>query len=110
MLEDAGGAPVGLGRTTREPAPWLVRRLRYRDRGCRFPGRGTNAFTNAHHIRWWSRGGRTDLDNLILICSFRHRLVHEYRWTIDRDAEGGFAWITPDGERYRAGPRAPAFA
>jgi predicted restriction endonuclease len=47
----------------------MVRQIRYRDRGCRFPGCGTAAFTQAHHIRWWRHGGRTDLDNLLLICS-----------------------------------------
>lgn len=32
--------------------PWMIRQVRYRDRGCRFPGCGTNAFTQAHHIEW----------------------------------------------------------
>jgi hypothetical protein len=108
VLEDDRGAPVGLGRLSRQPAPWMVRQLRYRDRGCRFPGCGTNAFTQAHHIECWSRGGRTDLDNLLLVCSFHHRLVHEHGWAIHRRRTGELDWITATGERYRAGPRAPA--
>ena len=108
VVDDDRGEPIGLGRTAREPAPWMVRQLRYRDRGCRFPGCGQNAFTQAHHIQWWSRGGRTDLSNLLLVCSFHHRLVHEHGWAIGRGADGEIRWITPDGERYRAGPRAPA--
>lgn len=110
VLEDSAGNPVGVGRASREPSAWMVRELRHRDRGCRFPGCGTNAFTQAHHVTWWSRGGRTDLENLLLVCSFHHRLVHEYGWTIARDLDREVRWITPDGERYRAGPRAPAVA
>jgi hypothetical protein len=37
VLEDAAGRVVGLGRTSREPPAWMVRQVRYRDRGCRFP-------------------------------------------------------------------------
>ena len=106
IVEDADGEVVRADAARREPAPWMVRQLRYRDRGCRFPGCGTNAFTQAHHVRWWSRGGPTDLENLVLVCSFHHRLVHEHGWAIRR-SDAGVTWITPDGERYRAGPRAP---
>jgi hypothetical protein len=108
VAEDDRGQALGLGRARRDPAPWMLRQLRYRDRGCRFPGCGTNAFTQAHHITWWSRGGRTDLENLLLVCSFHHRLVHEHGWAIQKRSTGEVDWITATGERYRAGPRAPA--
>lgn len=104
VLEGRHGEALGMGRLTRDPSPGMLRQLRYRDRGCRFPGCGTNAFTQAHHIVWWSRGGRTDLDNLVLICSFHHRLVHEPSWSLRRRADGALTWRRPDGTRYRAGP------
>jgi hypothetical protein len=104
VLEDPNGNVLGLGRMSREPSAWMVRQVRYRDRGCRFPGCGTRRFTQAHHIEWWSRGGRTDLDNLLLICSFHHRLVHEHGWSLTRSADGDVRWFRPDGTRYRAGP------
>lgn len=104
VLEDRAGEVLGLGRMKREPSAWMMRQIRYRDRGCRFPGCGTRAFTQAHHITWWSRGGRTDLDNLVLVCSFHHRLVHEYGWSIERRADGEVRWFRPQGIRYRAGP------
>lgn len=104
VVEDAAGNVVGLGRITREPSAWMVRQVRYRDRGCRFPGCGTRRFTQAHHVTFWRHGGRTDLDNLVLICSFHHRLVHEYRWSVRRDADGCVRWFRPGGARYRAGP------
>jgi hypothetical protein len=106
VVEDGVENVVHTRRARREPSAAVVRQLRYRDRGCRFPGCGTNAFTHAHHIRWWSRGGATELANLVLLCSFHHRLVHEHGWAVER-VDDGFEWFTGDGERYRAGPRAP---
>src|SRR6266545_7907431 len=47
-----------------------LRQLKYRDRECTFPGCGERRFTQAHHIVWWECRGPTDLDNLILVCSF----------------------------------------
>jgi len=104
VREDATGRTVGIGRMSRVVPPWLGRQVRHRDRGCRFPGCGTTAFTQAHHIRFWRNGGRTDLDNLVLICSFHHKLVHEYGWWIEGDAEAELRWYRGDGTRYRAGP------
>ena len=104
VLEDRSRTAVRFGRMTRDPSPAMLRQVRYRDRGCRFPGCGTRAFTEAHHIVWWRHGGRTDLDNLLLICSFHHKLVHELGWRITRDAEAQIEWRRPDGIRYRAGP------
>jgi hypothetical protein len=104
VREDAFGDPIELGRVTRVPSAWMARQVRYRDQECRFPGCGTRRFTEAHHIVWWSRGGRTDLDNLLLICSFHHKLVHEYGWSVARAPDGDPRWLRPDGTRYRAGP------
>jgi hypothetical protein len=100
---DAGDA-ISLGRTRREPSASMMRQLRHRDRGCRFPGCGSTAFANAHHIVWWSRGGATDLDNLLLVCGFHHRLVHEHGWTVERADDGRARWFRADGSRYRGGP------
>jgi hypothetical protein len=104
VVEDPNGDAVALGRRRREPSPWMVRQIRYRDRECRFPGCGARAFTEAHHVRFWRHGGRTDLDNLVLICSFHHLLVHEHGWWLVRRHDGDVAWLRPDGRRYRAGP------
>ena len=107
VVEDARGRVLGVGRMTREPPPWLLRQVRHRDGGCTFPGCGTRAFTEAHHIVWWRAGGRTDLDNLALICSFHHKLVHELGWTIRRRPNGELEWSRPNGKVYRAGPSPP---
>jgi hypothetical protein len=102
--EDADGRVIGVGRITRVPPAWLLRQVRYRDKGCRFPGCGARGFTQAHHIVFWRDGGGTDLGNLVLLCSWHHKLVHEYGWWIKGDAENELRWYRPDGARYRAGP------
>jgi hypothetical protein len=107
VIEDKAGLPVRLGRTTRIPPGWMVRQLKHRDLECRFPGCGTRQFTKAHHIRWWGHGGSTDLDNLLLVCSFHHKLVHEYGWSVARKKDGMALWFRPDGAPYRSGPRPP---
>jgi len=107
VVEDPSGQPVGLGRMRRDPPEWMLRQLRYRDRECTFPGCGLRRYTQAHHVRWWDQGGRTDLDNLVLICSFHHTLVHEYGWSLIRDRDGTVRWFYPDGTPYRAGPGPP---
>jgi hypothetical protein len=104
VLEDDAGHPVRFGRMSREPSAAMMRQLRYRDRECRFPGCGSRRFTQAHHVVWWSNGGRTVLENLILVCWFHHRLVHEHGWTVARDPDGTVTWLGPGGARCRAGP------
>jgi hypothetical protein len=78
----------------------MMRQLRYRDVECRFPGCGSRRFTQAHHVVWWGDGGPTDLDNLVLVCFFHHRLVHEHGWKMERDREGRVRWFRPDGSRH----------
>jgi hypothetical protein len=102
--------PVGVGRESRVPPRWLRRQLLYRDRGCLFPGCGARRFLHCHHIVHWIFGGRTDLDNLALVCSYHHRLVHEFGWDIELGPPGRAIWYRPDGSRYRLGPGPPSGA
>jgi hypothetical protein len=106
VIEDQAGNALTLVRTSREPSAWMMRQLRYRDSECRFPGCGARRFTQGHHILWWKRGGRTDLDNLLLLCTMHHKLVHEYGWTVTRARDGTVEWFHPDG-RHHPGPAPP---
>ncbi len=108
VLESVDGVPLRLGRVTREPSVHMRRLLRHRDRVCQHSGCGSTRFLQAHHIVEWSRGGATDLDNLILLCSFHHKLVHEYGWHVTRDPDGTVTWFRRDGTRYEPGPRLQA--
>jgi hypothetical protein len=44
---------------------------------CRYPGCQHTRYLHAHHVIWWIHDGRTDLDNLVLLCSRHHALVHK---------------------------------
>jgi len=80
---EKNGRCVGIGRQSRVSPPWLRRAVVRRDGCCVFPGCGRRRWVKIHHIRWWERDlGRTDLDNLVLLCHAHHRLVHEGGWSI----------------------------
>ncbi len=42
----------------------------------------------AHHIRWWEHGGRSDLSNGVMLCTRCHHDVHRQAWEIDIDGNG----------------------
>jgi hypothetical protein len=73
------------------------RAVRRRDRGCRFPGCGRRAFTQVHHIRHRARGGDNAMTNLVELCWFHHRLVHEGGWSVRFDSDGEVLAIRPNG-------------
>ena len=85
VVEDARGVPIALGRRTRTVPAHLFRLLKHRDRHCRAPGCHRTRGLHAHHRVHWVDGGTTDLDNLILLCSRHHHLVHERGWEIRVD-------------------------
>ncbi|MEX2622299.1 MAG: DUF222 domain-containing protein [Acidimicrobiia bacterium] len=100
VAEDEHGAVVGVGRARRTIPAWLGRSLRRRDQGCRFPGCHHRRWVHGHHIRFWSAGGPTNLDNLIELCPSHHRMVHEEGWGLEGDPNRSIAWIKPDGRRF----------
>jgi HNH endonuclease len=72
------GEPLNVGRKTRTIPPAIRRALFARDKeGCRFPGCTNRHYVDGHHIKHWANGGETRLSNLVLLCRFHHRLVHE---------------------------------
>jgi hypothetical protein len=87
---------IDVGRATRTVSPPTMRALRVRDKGCRFPGcdRQVN-WSSPHHIIYWSRGGPGKLPNLVLLCYFHHRLVHEGGWHVVK-AGREFTFLPPD--------------
>lgn len=102
-----GGQPVGIDRISRNVPPKLMRLLRWRDKCCTFPGCEHKRFVDAHHIKWWIEGGLTNIDNLALVCSFHHKLVHEHNWKVELGPFGKVRWFRPDGSEYRPGPDPP---
>jgi hypothetical protein len=107
QVRECGDKTLSVGRKTRSVSPALRRALRRRDRGCRFPGCENRRFVDAHHVRHWSRGGETRLDNLVLLCRRHHRLVHEGGYSVDRLSGDGLRFRTPSGGPIPDAPRPP---
>jgi hypothetical protein len=102
ILEDDEGEPLNIGRKTRVLSPALRRALKSRDKGCRFPGCPNVRYVDAHHIHHWAQGGETKLSNLVQLCRFHHRQVHEGRVLIMRLDDGGLRFIRPDGRTFES--------
>ena len=100
VVTSQGGKPIGVGRKTRTPPPWLRRLVVKRDGFCRFPGCERRQHLHTHHVRHWTREGPTDLDNLVLLCSFHHQLVHEGGWDIRGKPDRELVFVRPDGRDY----------
>jgi hypothetical protein len=109
MQHDGEGHVLDVGRKTRVISTPLRRALRERDRGCQFPSCANTRFVDGHHVTHWAEGGETNLDNLLLLCSHCHRLVHEGGFRIERQ-EGAYVFFDPHGRRVLPAPPMPAVA
>jgi hypothetical protein len=97
LLNDRESNRMYLGRNRRLATPAQIAALTGRDGdGCRFPGCTHTRYLHAHHVVSWLSGGRTDVDNLILVCSFHHRLIHDHGYRIRR-LSGQWEFLRPNG-------------
>ena len=113
------GSVLDVGRRTRTIPTPLRRALEGRDRQrCQFPG-CQNRRCDAHHLVHWADGGATRLENLVLVCRFHHRAVHEEGFQVIRTGDGQFEFRRPDGAvlpaeaaavRWQGAPLAPTAA
>jgi len=107
MTHGDGGAVLALGRRRRRPSSAIRRAARERDGcRCRFPGCESRR-ADLHHIVHWVNGGRTDLGNLVSLCPWHHKLVHDRGYLIAAPPGGGFAFYRPDGTLLPASPALP---
>ena len=96
---DKHGSVLALGRTKRLVSTPQRRALMIRDHGmCQYPGCHQTRHLKAHHLIPWILGGRTDLENLILLCQWHHTAVHEGGISIINDPDG-WLFTKPDGQR-----------
>ncbi|RKN47876.1 HNH endonuclease signature motif containing protein [Micromonospora endolithica] len=95
------GQVLDVGRQRRLVTGPLRRALVLRDGGCAFPGCDRPPrWCDGHHIRHWSDGGATRLDNAVLLCGHHHRVVHQGDWTVRLGPDGRPefrppAWLDP---------------
>jgi hypothetical protein len=95
VILDDHGAPLDVGLTSRTATRKQRRALAVRDGGCAFPGCGAQAsWCEAHHAVHWVDGGLTDMDNLVLLCGFHHRLIHHDGWEVQMGADR-HPWFIP---------------
>ncbi|MDH3439268.1 MAG: HNH endonuclease [Gammaproteobacteria bacterium] len=98
ITENDDSEPLSIGRKTRIVPKAIQRAVRARDGNyCTFPGCNNRRFLDCHHVEHWSNGGETSLDNLMLLCTRHHTLVHEGGFRIEKDYRDNWFFVKPDG-------------
>jgi hypothetical protein len=97
LIESDDGEPLNAGRKTRTISAPLRRVLNARDKGCRFPGCANSRYIDAHHVKHWANGGETKPSNLVSLCRFHHRAVHEGGIRIEILDDGAFRFVKANG-------------
>jgi hypothetical protein len=103
-MAERDGRTLSIGRKRRAIPPAIRRALRSRDRTCRFPGCCESRHVDAHHIEHWADGGATSLSNLVTLCRYHHRLVHEGGYGVRLEHEV-LTFLRPDGRTLPPAPR-----
>ncbi|MCU1646139.1 MAG: hypothetical protein JWN03_6414, partial [Nocardia sp.] len=102
LVKNKNGMPLHIGEARlANPAQRLA--LTATEHGCTRPGCTAPASMCAvHHVTEFSKGGKTDIENLTLACDHCHALVNDGPggWTTiklgqDSDFPGRTAWIAP---------------
>ena len=94
------GLPLWHSHTKRLATKAQMNALRARYRAC--GGCGVDMWTcQGHHIEPVSQGGRTDIDNLMLLCWWCHQKVHHHDWRV---VPSGDLYTIEPPERIRYGP------
>jgi hypothetical protein len=101
------GVPLDVGRERRLATAAQRRALRAMYPTCAIPGCSVKfEHTVPHHLRPWESGGRSDLENLLPLCSRHHHAAHEGGWTLSLDAHTRELMVTlPDGTELFGAPR-----
>jgi hypothetical protein len=97
VVHDADGKVIKISDRKRTIPRAKRRALKMRDLHCRFPGCANKRFLDAHHIEHWIEGGDHELDNLMLLCPFHHRLHHQGLFKITTELDGRFTFIHRNG-------------
>ena len=99
IIRWSGGIPLDVGRRYRTETPAIRRALEARDQGCRAPGCSMPAaWCTAHHLKPWSQGGTTSLQDTALFCFVHHNyFIHLLGWTITGDPNGTLHFTHPQG-------------
>ena len=92
------GEVTDLGRSTRTVTRAQRRKLRAMHKTC--VGHDCHVsfeHCQIHHVIFWRFHGRTDISNLVPVCSEHHHLAHEGGWTLSMTPDRIVTWTRPDG-------------
>ncbi|MGN6333996.1 MAG: DUF222 domain-containing protein [Motilibacteraceae bacterium] len=96
VVLDGEGRAIDVGRAKRLATPDQRRLMALRDKGCVGPGCDRPPdWSQAHHLTPWTLGGRTNLDQMRLLCLWHHHLVHDEGWDLRATEAGGTEWRAP---------------
>lgn len=96
VVLDRAGAVLTLGRSRRIASRSQTLALAVRDGGCSFPGCDQPPpWCERHHIVPWVDGGRTDIDNLTLLCRYHHHNFVSRGWTCRLGEDRLPLWVPP---------------
>ncbi|HEY4608205.1 MAG TPA: DUF222 domain-containing protein [Ilumatobacteraceae bacterium] len=105
IIVGGDGVRMHLGRTTRLATANQRKALRAMYRGCAVPG-CCAAWDSVviHHLKHYHRGGDTDIENLVPLCSKHHHLAHEGGWKFALDRLRNLTITLPNGTVKCHGP------
>ena len=102
---ESNGELLDIGRKSRNIPTGMRRAMVQRDGGCRFPGCGQKRFIQGHHVEYWTRDlGPTKLPNLLSLCRYHHRCLHEGGYFIRENRTGQLEFVSPTGKVLNGGP------
>ncbi|MCQ3812403.1 MAG: HNH endonuclease [Acidimicrobiia bacterium] len=105
VVFDRESLELWVGRKLRSATEAQRAALIVRDQHCIGCGRSA-AWCEVHHIHEWSKGGPTDIDNLVLVCTPCHHQIHDENWQVRRGREGNVE-LRPPPEPDRSEPLLP---
>jgi len=99
------GQVLHYGRARRTISPSQYHAAKLRDKGCRFPGCDRPAhWCDGHHCPDWTKGGRTDIDAIALLCRRHHTLLHKPGWHAKLLPDATFEVTDPRGNTRTSRP------
>jgi hypothetical protein len=105
IITAADGIKLYLGRDSRLANRDQRRALRAMYRHCAIPGcRVSFDYCAIHHLTWYRHQGKTDIDNLLPICTKHHHLAHEGGWKLHLDTHRNLTITYPDSTTMTTGP------
>ncbi len=96
--------PLDMGKVKGIP-DHLRRAVILRDQHCAWPGGCDKpaAGCQVHHVIYRSRGGKTRLKDLVLLCHYHHQVcIHRLGWTLTLHPDGTTEARSPHGEILRS--------